>query len=61
MSLETGILEFVAVCAACAFVCTALKEDEDPRLSRNSLRLFCFLAGGIVVFGLGVQALTWWA
>lgn len=61
MSLGTGIAEFVAVCLASAFVCTAIKEDEDARLQRNTLRLFGFLGGGILVFGLAVQALTWWA
>ena len=53
------MLEFLAVCLASAFVCTAVKEDEDGRLARSSGRLFGVLGGGIVAFGLVIQALTW--
>ncbi|MBL4849164.1 MAG: hypothetical protein JKY65_26870 [Planctomycetes bacterium] len=59
MSLGGGVLEFLAVCLASAFVCTAVKEDEDQRLARSSARLFGVLGGGILAFGLAIQALTW--
>ena len=41
-----------------AFVCTALKEDEDHRLGLGSARLFAVMGGGIVGFGVVVQLLT---
>ncbi len=59
MTLTGGIFEFIAVCLASAFVCTAIKEDEDERLLRGSGRLFAVLGGGILVFGLSIQAMTW--
>lgn len=58
--IET-VLSYGAVCLATAFVCTAVKEDEDRRLWTGTARLFAFLAGGIGAFALLVQLLTWWA
>jgi hypothetical protein len=49
---------FALVCLATAFVCTALKEDEDHRLGLGSARLFAVMGGGIVGFGVVVQLLT---
>tara|TARA_R110002072_G_scaffold152039_2_gene301592 strand:- start:933 stop:1121 length:189 start_codon:yes stop_codon:yes gene_type:complete len=61
MTLGGGLLEFFVVCVASAFVCTAIKEDEDQRLLRGSGRLFGVLGGGILAFGLLIQAMTWMA
>ncbi len=52
------LLAFVIVCLATAFVCTAVKEDEDHRLAFGTGRLFGVMAGGIVAFGAVVQILT---
>lgn len=59
MTLAAGVFEFVAVCLASAFVCTAIKEDEDERLLRGSGRLFAVLGGGILAFGFAIQTMTW--
>lgn len=52
------VLTFLAVCAVTAFVCTAVKEDEDAHLFQASLRLFLVMVGGIGAFALVVQAVT---
>lgn len=52
------VLTFLAVCAVTAFVCTAVKEDEDAHLFRASFRLFLVMVGGIGAFALVVQAVT---
>lgn len=51
-------LTFLVVCAVTAFVCTAVKEDEDVHLWRNAARLFGVMAGGIAAFAVVVQAVT---
>ena len=38
------LLAFVIVCLATAFVCTAVKEDEDQRLAFGTGRLFGVMA-----------------
>lgn len=55
------LLTFVAVSAATAFVCTAVKEDEDERLLHQTLRLFGLILAGITAFGGVVELLTLWA
>ncbi|MBI3722896.1 hypothetical protein HY251_02910 [bacterium] len=52
------LLSFAAVCAATAFVCTAVKEDEPSRLGGSSLRVFGVLAAGIGAFALVIQVFT---
>jgi hypothetical protein len=52
------LLAFVIVCLSTAFVCTAVKEDEDHRLALGTGRLFGVMAGGIVAFATVVQVLT---
>lgn len=52
------VLTFLTVCAVTAFVCTAVKEDEDAHLFRASLRLFLVMVGGIGAFAVVVQAVT---
>lgn len=54
-------LTYVVVCAVTAFVCTAVKEDEDALLWKNSARLFAVMAGGIAAFAVVVQAVTFLA
>jgi hypothetical protein len=49
-------LSFLIVCLATAFVCTAIKEDEDHALGTG--RLFGVMGGGIVGFAVVVQVLT---
>lgn len=49
---------FLAVCAVTAFVCTAVKEDEDAHLWRGALRLFGVMVGGIAGFAVVVQLVT---
>ncbi|MGE4141325.1 MAG: hypothetical protein AB7N76_11835 [Planctomycetota bacterium] len=61
MDLPAGLLQFFLVCAAAAFVCTAIKEDEDQRLGASTLRLLGLMGGGILGFALVVQAFTVWA
>jgi hypothetical protein len=51
-------LTYLVVCAVTAFVCTAVKEDEDAHLWRNTARLFGVMAGGIAAFAVIVQAVT---
>lgn len=51
-------LTFLTVCFVTAFVCTAVKEDEDAHLLRGSLRLFMVMVGGIAAFAVVVQAVT---
>lgn len=51
-------LTFLFVCAVTAFVCTAVKEDEDAHLWRSALRLFGVMAGGIGGFAVVVQVVT---
>ncbi len=55
------IVSFAIVCAATAFVCTAVKEDEDLSLLQATLRLFVVLVGGIAGFALVIQTFTWLA
>ena len=55
------VLTFLVVCAVTAFVCTAVKEDEDAHLFRSSLRLFFVMVGGIGAFAFVVQAVTMFA
>jgi hypothetical protein len=52
------VLTFVLVSLATAFVCTAVKEDEDQHLAMSSTRLFLVMAGGIAAFAFAVQVLT---
>jgi len=61
VSLFAGLVEFVVVCVATAFVTTAIKEDEDERLWQATARLLGLMAGGIALFGLAVQFFTWQA
>jgi hypothetical protein len=49
---------FVVVCGVTAFVCTAVKEDEDAHLWRSAGRLFGFMVGGIAAFAVVVQVVT---
>lgn len=56
-----ALVTFVVVCFATAFVCTAVKEDEDPRLFAQTGRLLLLIAGGIAAFGGVVQLVTLWA
>ena len=51
-------LAFVITCLATAFVCTAVKEDEDHRLALGTGRLFGVMGGGILAFAVVVQVLT---
>lgn len=51
-------LSFLITCLVTAFVCTAIKEDEDAHLLAGTLRLFGVLVGGIAAFALAVQAVT---
>ncbi len=51
-------ITFILVCLATAFVCTAVKEDEDAGLASGSGRLFLVMSGGIAAFAFAVQALT---
>jgi hypothetical protein len=51
-------LTFLVVCAVTAFVCTAVKEDEDAHLWKNAARLFGVMCGGIAAFGVVVQVVT---
>lgn len=53
-----ALVTFALVNLATAFVCTAVKEDEDARLGMNTGRLFVLLSAGIVAFGLVVHGLT---
>lgn len=53
------VLTFVVVCLCTAFVCTAIKEDEDARLALGTVRLFGLLAGGIVAFAAVIQLVSW--
>ncbi|MBX3469809.1 MAG: hypothetical protein KF878_23285 [Planctomycetes bacterium] len=54
-------LTYLAVCAITAFVCTAVKEDEDQHLVQGALRLFGVMTGGIAAFAALVQAVTFLA
>ncbi|MCO5168623.1 MAG: hypothetical protein M9894_19965 [Planctomycetes bacterium] len=51
-------LTYLVVCAITAFVCTAVKEDEDRHLLAGAARLFAVMAGGIAAFAVVVQAVT---
>lgn len=51
-------LVFLLVCAVTAFVCTAVKEDEDVHLWRGTARLFFVMVGGIAGFGVVVHVVT---
>jgi hypothetical protein len=53
------LLTFVLVCLSTAFICTSVKEDEDPRLVLGTFRLFGVMGGGIAAFAVVVQVLTW--
>jgi len=54
----TEILAFATVCAATAFVCTAVKEDEPGRLGSSVLRVFLVLGLGIGAFAAVIQFFT---
>lgn len=51
-------LTFLVTCFVTAFVCTAVKEDEDHHLLRGTLRLFVVLVLGITAFAVAVQLVT---
>jgi len=53
-----SLLSFLLVSLAAAFVCTAVKEDEDARLALGTGRLLGVMAGGILAFAVAVQLLT---
>ena len=59
--LGATLATFVVVCLATAFVCTAIKEDEDIRLATGTLRLFGVMTGGIVMFAGVIQLVSWLA
>ena len=59
--MTTTIATFLLTCLATAFVCTAIKEDEDARLGMATARLFVLMGGGIALFAGIVQAVTLWA
>jgi len=59
--VSASLLTFVAVSAATAFVCTAVKEDEDVRLATQSARLLGLIVGGIAAFGGVVQLVSYLA
>jgi len=52
------ILSYVFVCAATAYVCTAVKEDDPEALALATLRLLVVLAIGIAAFGGVIQVFT---
>lgn len=52
------LVSYFFVCAATAFVCTAVKEDEPEQLAMSTGRLVFFLAGGIALFGVVIQIFT---
>ena len=52
------LLSYVFVCAATAFVCTAIKEDDAESLAVSTLRLLLVLALGIGAFGVVIQVFT---
>jgi len=56
--MASTIATFLLVCLATAFVCTAIKEDEDRHLLTSTLRLFGVMVAGILAFGAVVQLVT---
>ena len=52
------LVSYVFVCAATAFVCTAVKEDDPDTLAVATLRLLVVLAFGIAAFGAVIQIFT---
>jgi len=54
----TPVLSYILVCAATAYVCTAVKEDEPETLVLATVRLLVVLALGIVAFGAVIQVFT---
>lgn len=52
------LVTFLVTCAVTAFVCTAVKEDEDAHLWRGAARLFLVMVGGIAGFAVVVQVVT---
>ncbi|RMG18261.1 MAG: hypothetical protein D6731_02670 [Planctomycetota bacterium] len=56
--MTEDLLTFLLVCLSTAFVCTAIKEDEDARLALGTLRLLGVMVGGILGFAVLVQVVT---
>jgi hypothetical protein len=52
------LVSYVFVCAATAYVCTAVKEDEPDSLALATARLLAVLAAGIGGFGAVIQIFT---
>jgi hypothetical protein len=52
------LLTFLVVALATAFVCTAVKEDEDVHLLKQTLKLLQFMVLAIGGFALAVQVVT---
>jgi hypothetical protein len=52
------LVSYIFVCAATAYVCTAVKEDAPDTLAFATLRLLVVLAVGIAAFGAVIQIFT---
>jgi len=53
-----ALISYTFVCAATAFVCTAVKEDEPEQVAFGTLRLLLVLGLGIAAFGAVIQVFT---
>jgi len=56
--MTVALVSYIFVCAATAYVCTAVKEDDADALAVRTLWLLLWLAGGIAAFGLVIQIFT---
>ena len=52
------LVSYIFVCAATAYVCTAIKEDDAESLAFATVKLLLLLAGGIAAFGAVIQVFT---